>query len=1085
MLPRMSKKGIRFANVSSVGSPKRVRPCCGGFLVLFSVLGCLLASRVAAQELTLVTTEGDRIAGTWLASEQEADHLTWQVESFVGPFHFPLDQIASIHADIDVDATEDRELCLCETAAGDRLQGMPVSLSDKLLTFSVIAEKRAQEVTIPVEHLLRLSSLRTPNKIVDAMLGSDASLRESAYGSWEAEGDSVRSKAGLAVASRELTTPPGCCTVGIEFEWEHGADFAIHLGEFVDPAKFKPEKVERQQRVVFPGGNDEKKKQETAGIRIETWQDRLVVLARDKESLDVLAVAERATGKTMANHIQVSLQIDPERQEIHVIRGGEFCGTLSLPESIATYWTTQPQAVRLEKFRGSFAFHGIRIATLHGQSKLPGQGERFCLYRDNGEVEFLESATWDNETKELLVVCAEVDAAAGDESADNSSDATKGGERSNKRAGDDSQAASKTDEVAKQLAESSQDDSESSRVTEKSKTGANASETKDEVNDQKGPTVVTAEEQSDGKPTDEDVEKDKEPSPTIERRALTDFTEICFGNVENESAATMRVTLTNGIQFAGEFHGCADGQLTLKSAIVKEALSFNVADLLTVSFSSKKDPSEEKLGMLRIGESSIRGQLVAGEATPLESCLWWKPVAARRAQQLKSNASGTIVYRSTAANSAKNKAKKAERIAKRPSNLLEHLLQAAGRALVNHQWNRKLKEQRPESAAFFKMELRSGDTIPFQLQRIDEEGITFVSPRTKQTFVAHSLVKAVTLTPECSPAVLTTLKRDRLLTIPRRYKDYPPTHLLLSFTGDVVRVRLKAVDEKFVTAEIGLEERRIPRDRVAAILWLDDGLGKADDQKENEAESKIDGMEVLAIQDSGNRLSMFPRSFKDGVIIGRNRVLGECEVDVASANRLAFGDEIQKMLKSFPANQIEMTAATLPKYLDEEGTPESRVTGQESSLVDKAAPPVKLKNLKGEPVSLDDFRGKVVVLDFWATWCGPCIQWLPKVEAIVAEFPADQVVLATVNLAEDAQAIQAILKRLEMEPIVLLDIDGVVTEAYEANAIPQTVIVDQQGMVQRVFVGGGAKFEEPLRDSIKSLLSSQEAADSAAGVPSK
>ena len=118
-------------------------------------------------------------------------------------------------------------------------------------------------------------------------------------------------------------------------------------------------------------------------------------------------------------------------------------------------------------------------------------------------------------------------------------------------------------------------------------------------------------------------------------------------------------------------------------------------------------------------------------------------------------------------------------------------------------------------------------------------------------------------------------------------------------------------------------------------------------------------------------------------------------------------------------------------------------------------------------------RGKVVILDFWATWCGPCLQTMPLVEKVVHEFDDQGVQLIAVNLEEPAKAITAMLERHKLKLTVAMDIDGVAATKYQATAIPQTVIIDREGKVARLFVGGGPKLADQLREALREVLTGQ------------
>jgi peroxiredoxin len=136
----------------------------------------------------------------------------------------------------------------------------------------------------------------------------------------------------------------------------------------------------------------------------------------------------------------------------------------------------------------------------------------------------------------------------------------------------------------------------------------------------------------------------------------------------------------------------------------------------------------------------------------------------------------------------------------------------------------------------------------------------------------------------------------------------------------------------------------------------------------------------------------------------------------------------------------------------------------------KPAPEFELKDADGKTVRLSDYKGKVVLLDFWATWCGPCVQAMPQVERAAGEFRDQNVRLIAVNLQETAEQVTAMLERQKLHVTVALDRDGVVAENYKAAAIPQTVIINRDGNVARLFVGGGPHLEDQLKEAIKAVL---------------
>lgn len=147
------------------------------------------------------------------------------------------------------------------------------------------------------------------------------------------------------------------------------------------------------------------------------------------------------------------------------------------------------------------------------------------------------------------------------------------------------------------------------------------------------------------------------------------------------------------------------------------------------------------------------------------------------------------------------------------------------------------------------------------------------------------------------------------------------------------------------------------------------------------------------------------------------------------------------------------------------------------ALLGEPAPEFELETLEGESFNLTDAIGKkVVMLDFWATWCGPCVQALPEVTAAAEEMREKGVVFYAVNLREEADDIREFLKEKEIEAPVLLDSDGEVGQQYQANAIPQTVLIGKDGRVQVVHVGFGPNAKKQLIKELKDLLEGKDLA---------
>ena len=107
----------------------------------------------------------------------------------------------------------------------------------------------------------------------------------------------------------------------------------------------------------------------------------------------------------------------------------------------------------------------------------------------------------------------------------------------------------------------------------------------------------------------------------------------------------------------------------------------------------------------------------------------------------------------------------------------------------------------------------------------------------------------------------------------------------------------------------------------------------------------------------------------------------------------------------------------------------------------------------GPPVKLSEQKGKIVVLDFWATWCGPCRRWMPIVAKAQKDYASMGVQVYAVNLKETENKVRTYLTQQNIDVPVLMDRSGQVGDDYRASSIPTTVVVGRDGKVVRVLVG--------------------------------
>jgi len=133
-------------------------------------------------------------------------------------------------------------------------------------------------------------------------------------------------------------------------------------------------------------------------------------------------------------------------------------------------------------------------------------------------------------------------------------------------------------------------------------------------------------------------------------------------------------------------------------------------------------------------------------------------------------------------------------------------------------------------------------------------------------------------------------------------------------------------------------------------------------------------------------------------------------------------------------------------------------------------PPLVLKDLNGREHRLGDYKGKVVVVNFWATWCEPCLQEMPSFNRLKARIDDRAFVILAVNMAEGEARIGEFLKRVPVNFPVLLDRDGAVSRTWRARLLPYTVVIDPQQRIRYTALGELDWSAAPIEERLRSLL---------------
>lgn len=138
--------------------------------------------------------------------------------------------------------------------------------------------------------------------------------------------------------------------------------------------------------------------------------------------------------------------------------------------------------------------------------------------------------------------------------------------------------------------------------------------------------------------------------------------------------------------------------------------------------------------------------------------------------------------------------------------------------------------------------------------------------------------------------------------------------------------------------------------------------------------------------------------------------------------------------------------------------------------VKDSAPDFTLKSLEGTNLRLEEYRGQVVLINFWASWCGPCRQEMPLLERIHQRYQDTGFAVLGVNVEGEASAARKITDKTKVTFPVLIDAGQKVSEEYEVEAMPSTVVVDRDGVVRYIHRGYKPGDEAKYLQVVKQLI---------------
>ena len=222
---------------------------------------------------------------------------------------------------------------------------------------------------------------------------------------------------------------------------------------------------------------------------------------------------------------------------------------------------------------------------------------------------------------------------------------------------------------------------------------------------------------------------------------------------------------------------------------------------------------------------------------------------------------------------------------------------------------------------------------------------------------------------------------------------------------------------------------------LSGLVWFNEGIHRKKD--ELFARSHEEMAKALAAS------SDFPEA-----VIGDGRALARMKQDDAAKARF------EQYVKMAPADDPDRKRAL--RYIERPELARARM-----------APPFVVTTLDGKRISMDDLQGKVVLLDFWATWCGPCREALPRIRGIVKRFEGQPLVVLSVSLDTDEGKWREFVSKNGMSWPQYRDggFEGPVAGLFGVKAIPHTFTIDADGVLQDEHVGDAA-----IEGKIKKLL---------------
>ena len=389
--------------------------------------------------------------------------------------------------------------------------------------------------------------------------------------------------------------------------------------------------------------------------------------------------------------------------------------------------------------------------------------------------------------------------------------------------------------------------------------------------------------------------------------------DVRFSQRDEPRQPAVTILLKNGVRLSGDLKQIGQDALVLQSPAIKQPVTLPVKDLQALVLLGTVAASDEAQNCrLELPGVSLRGNLHDARQAE-DSSLVFQPAGSSVASPLAADVVGKLIFREAPPVAKPDPLQ--PRVEVPPRGAVVPAPAPFGLGLLFGIRQPGTSTVKPKPPGDCLLHLRTGDTLPCQVESIDERGVTFKSANTEAVFAPHERIKALELRLDVKPVKIQKTRFDRLLTLPRLQRDNPPEHLIRSLEGDYLRGRIIAMHDNVLEVEMRLEGKKIARDQVTRILWLhpDESAKAAVAKPAETADQKLPaGIRVQAVPRTGNRLTFFAQELTGKTLSGQSEVLGACHLEIDQLDQLLLGAAIEEAAATLAFHQWKLRAAAEP-----------------------------------------------------------------------------------------------------------------------------------------------------------------------------